>query len=112
MSNNERTIPQLSRRQALMRLGIAAGAIYAAPVLVNLDAAHASRGSGGGSGSGGGRGSGGRGSGGRGSGGGGRGSRGSGGGRGSRGSRGGSGSRASGGRKWRRRRASFWKPFW
>ena len=96
MSNNERTIPQLSRRQALMRLGIAAGAIYAAPVLVNLDAAHASRGSGGGSGSGGGRGSGGRGS----------------GGRGSRGSRGSSGSRASGGRKWRRRRASFWKPFW
>ena len=41
MSNDERTVPKLSRRQALMRLGIAAGAIYAAPALVNLNAARA-----------------------------------------------------------------------
>ena len=104
MSDNKRTVPKLSRRQALMRLGIAAGAIYAAPALVNLDSAHASRGSGGGRGSGGNGGSGGgRGSGGGGNGGGNGGSNGGANGGGNGGSHGGSGGRRIG---------VFWKPFW
>ena len=80
----------LTRRRLLLRLGLASAIAYSAPVLLQLNAAHASRGSGG-------RGSGGRGSGGRGSGGRGSGGRGSGG--------RGSGGRGSGGHlwwKWRR----------
>lgn len=62
----------VSRRAMLMKLGLAATAAYAAPVLLRLGDAHASGGSGGSGGRGsGGRGSGGRGSGGRGRGGGG-----------------------------------------
>ena len=52
--------PDLTRRRMLMRLGLSAAAVYAAPVLLRLSDARASAGSGGGSGgSGGGRGSGG-----------------------------------------------------
>lgn len=65
MSTDKPREGDVSRRTMLMRLGLAATAVYAAPVLLKLGEAHASGGSGGGSG---GRGSGGRGSGGRGSG--------------------------------------------
>lgn len=55
--------PNLSRRRLLARIGLTAGAVYVAPVMMHLNAAHASGGgSGGGSGAsggfGGGRGSG------------------------------------------------------
>jgi hypothetical protein len=101
--------PDLTRRRMLIRLGLGASAVYAAPVLLRLSEARASRGSGGGSGGSGG-GSGGSGGGSGGSGGGSRGSgRGSGGA--SLGSRGGSG----GGSPWGRRngsggsRVTLWK---
>lgn len=40
----------MSRRRLLARIGLAAGAVYAAPTLAGLDAAHASGNSGGNSG--------------------------------------------------------------
>jgi hypothetical protein len=82
------------RRRLLGMLGLAATAAYITPTLLSMDKAHASGGSGGGSGGGGGGGSGGGGRGG--SGGGGRGGSGGFGGRGSGG--GGFGGRGSGGR--------------
>ncbi len=51
--------PDLSRRLALKRLGLAAGAVYMAPIVINLSDAKASSGSSGGSGGGGGAGGGG-----------------------------------------------------
>ena len=57
MSQDESTM--ISRRNLLMKLGLAAGAAYVAPTLAGLDIARASTGSGGGGGnSGGGRSSG------------------------------------------------------
>jgi hypothetical protein len=93
------TVETVDRRRALAKLAVLAGAVYSAPVLLQLAEARAS----------GGRGSGGRGSGGRGSGGRGSGGRGSGGrGRGSGGSRsvGRRGSGGSGHRRLRRNRGS------
>jgi hypothetical protein len=79
--------PDLTRRRMLMRLGLGASAVYAAPVLLRLSEAKASPGSGGGSGgSGGGSGGSGGGSG-----------RGSGGGRGGSGGRGGASAGSRGG---------------
>ena len=46
--------PEMTRRLALQRLGLAAGAVYMAPVVMNLSDAKASSGSSGGSASGGG----------------------------------------------------------
>lgn len=56
MSKDESTM--ISRRNLLMKLGLAAGAAYVAPTLAGLDIARASTGSGGGGNSGGGRSSG------------------------------------------------------
>lgn len=62
MTTNDKPA-SLSRRALLRRIGLAAGAIYVAPAMVGLNAAHASGNSGGGNS--GGRGSGGGNSGGR-----------------------------------------------
>lgn len=43
---HESNQPNMSRRRMLMRLGLAATAIYAAPVILQLSDAHASRASG------------------------------------------------------------------
>ncbi len=95
-ANTAEDAPNLDRRRMLMRLGLAATAIYSAPVLLQLNEAHASGGSGGGrGGSGGGRGGGSGGRGGRGSGGRGSGGRGSGRGRGGQAARGFGGHRGS-----------------
>lgn len=47
ITKDEAASPRLDRRAVLMRLGLAAGAIYAAPVLLQLSEARASGGSGG-----------------------------------------------------------------
>ena len=43
----DRETSLLSRRRLLVRIGLVAGAAYVAPAMVGLNAAHASRGSGG-----------------------------------------------------------------
>ncbi|MCO5084529.1 MAG: hypothetical protein M9955_23090 [Rhizobiaceae bacterium] len=100
--NANETQAGISRRGALMRLGLAAGALYVAPAMLDLNKAHASSGSGGSGGSGGG--GGGRGSGGS------RGSRGSG--AGGRGGRGGARGSGGSGRRGRRsgREPAFLRP--
>ena len=50
MTDTKTKIPDLSRRNALKRLGLAVGAAYMTPTLLSLSNAHASSGSSGGSG--------------------------------------------------------------
>lgn len=92
-SNTNAKNKAIGRRQALARIGLLAGAAYAAPTLLQLSQAHASGGGGGGSGGGVGAGGGSGGMGGSGGG----GMGGSGGNRGSGGYRGSGGNRGSGG---------------